>query len=93
MKKRVVRLNEQDIENLVRKIIKEDKENLNEFDWDQVLGDQNKSGSPSKWNSLERDLSSCIEPLIEKYSTEFGNDSYAVIDAIYQIMDGMFQKR
>ena len=45
MKKKIVRLNEQDIENLVRKIIKEDKENLNEFDWDQVLGDQNKN-----WN-------------------------------------------
>lgn len=93
MKKKVVRLNEQDIENLVRKIIKEDKENLNEFDWDQVLGDQQQGRSPNKWNSLERELSSCIEPLIEKYSTDFGNDSYAVIDAIYQIMDGMFQKR
>lgn len=93
MKKKVIRLNEQDIENLVKKILKEDKENLNEFDWDQVLGDQNKSGNPNPWNSLERDLSSCIEPLIEKYSTDFGSDSYAVIDAIYQIMDGMFQKR
>ncbi len=91
MKKKVVRLNEKDIENLVRKIIKEDK--LNEFDWDQVLDDQQQGRRPNKWNSLERELSSCIEPLIKKYSTDFGNDSYAVIDAIYQIMDGMFQKR
>lgn len=93
MKKKVIRLNEQDIENLVKKIIREDKKNLNEFDWDQVLGDQQQGRSPNKWNSLERELSSCIEPLIEKYATDFGNDSYAVIDAIYQIMDGMFQKR
>jgi uncharacterized protein YllA (UPF0747 family) len=93
MKKKVVRLNEQDIENLVKKIIKEDKKTLNEFDWDSVLRDQNQGRNPNKWHSLERDLSDCIEPLIEKYATDFGNDSYAVIDAIYQIMDGMFQKR
>ena len=89
MKKKVVRLNEQDIENLVRKIIKEE----NDFSWDQVLGDQSQDRGSNKWNTLERELSSCIEPLIEKYATDFGGDSYAVIDAIYQIMDGMFQKR
>ena len=85
MRKRVIKLNEQDIENLVRKIIKEEG-----FSWDEVLGNQNRN---NKWDNLERDLSSCIEPLVEKYATEFGSDSYAVIDAIYQIMDGMFQKR
>lgn len=47
----------------------------------------------NKWDQLERDLSKCIEPLIEKYSKDFGRDSYAVIDAIHQILDGMFQKR
>lgn len=93
MGKKIIRLNEKDVENLVKKIIKEDKKNLNEFDWDQVLGDQNLNNVGDKWNSLERDLSLCIEPLIEKYSNDFGNDSYAVIDAIYQIMDGMFQKK
>jgi hypothetical protein len=85
MRKRVIKLNEQDIENLVRKIIKEEG-----FSWEEVLGNQNRN---DKWDNLERDLSSCIEPLVEKYATEFGSDSYAVIDAIYQIMDGMFQKR
>jgi|TARA_R110000803_G_scaffold117493_3_gene186029 hypothetical protein len=83
---------------IIRKVlneysIEEDKKNLNEFDWDEVLKDQNQGRSPNKWNSLERELSNCIEPLIEKYTTEFGNDSYGVIDAIYQIMDGMFQKK
>ena len=85
--KKVIKLNESDIERLVQKVLKEDR-----FDWDEVLSDQGEGGS-NKWNQLERDLSSCIEPLIEKYSTDFGNDSYAVIDAIYQIMDGMFQKK
>jgi len=87
--KKVVRLTESDIENLVRKIIKEG----DDFSWDQVLGNQSEDNESDRWSNLERDLSSCIEPLIEKYSTDFGNDSYAVIDAIYQIMDGMFQKR
>jgi hypothetical protein len=64
-----------------------------DFSWDDVLKDQSQGRNPNKWNRLERELSTCIEPLIEKYSTDFGNDSYAVIDAIYQIMDGMFQKR
>ena len=88
MKKKVIRLNEQDIENLVKKIINEDKQTLKEFDWDSVLGN-----SDDKYRTLEREVSGCIEPLIEKYKSDFGNDSYAVIDAILQIVDGMFQKR
>jgi len=90
MKKKIVRLTEQDVENLVKKIIKED--NVNEaswdFDWDSVLGD-----SDDKYHTLEREVSNCIEPLVEKYKSDFGNDSYAVIDAILQIVDGMFQRR
>ena len=84
MKKRVVRLNEQDIENLVRKIM---KESTYDFDWDSVLGN-----SDDKYRTLEKEVSGCIEPLIEKYRSDFGNDSYAVIDAILQIVDGMFQR-
>lgn len=84
---KVVKLNESDIERIVKRVIKEGP-----FDWDEVLANQGEGGS-NKWNQLERELSYCIEPLIEKYSTDFGNDSYAVIDAIYQIMDGMFQKK
>jgi len=79
---KVVRLQEKDIERLVKKILKED------FDWNDVLGGR----EDSKWHSLELDLSNCIEPIIEKYSKDFGSDSYAVIDAIYQVLDGMFEK-
>ncbi len=85
MKKKVVRLTEQDVESLVRKIM---KESTYDFDWDSVLGN-----SDDKYRSLERDFSNCIEPLIEKYKDDFGSDSYGVIDAMFQIMDGMFQKR
>ena len=88
MKKKVIRLTESDIENLVKKIIKEDKQSLKEFDWDSVLGN-----SDDKYYTLEKEVSNCIEPLVEKYKSDFGNDSYAVIDAILQIVDGMFQKR
>ena len=84
MKKKVVRLTEQDVENLVRKIM---KESTYDFDWDSVLGN-----SDDKYHTLEKEVSGCIEPLVEKYKSDFGNDSYAVIDAILQIVDGMFQK-
>ena len=78
-------MNEEDIEKIVKKVLKEDSDN---FSWDQVLG----GTSDSKWDNLERDLHSCLEPLIEKYADDFGKDSYAVIDAIYQVLDGMFQR-
>ena len=85
MKKKVIKLNEQDIENLVKKIMSEGRY---DFDWDSVLGD-----SDDKYHQLEQDFSACIEPLIEKYKNDFGSDSYGVIDAMFQIMEGMFQKR
>ena len=56
------------------------------FEWDDVLN------SDDKWTQLEKDVNDSIRPLVDKYSKDFGNDSYAVIDAIYQVMDGMFQK-
>jgi hypothetical protein len=62
-------------------------ESTYDFDWDSVLGN-----SDDKYHTLEKEVSGCIEPLIEKYKSDFGNDSYAVIDAILQIVDGMFQK-
>jgi hypothetical protein len=52
------------------------------FEWDDVLG------SDDKWNQLERD----VRDLVDKHSKNFDKDSYEVIDAIYQVMDGMFQK-
>ena len=60
----------------IKKAIKEG------FEWDDVLG------SDDKWNQLERD----VRDLVDKHSKNFDKDSYEVIDAIYQVMDGMFQK-
>ena len=57
-----------------------------EFEWGDVLS------LDDKWAQLEKDINDSIRPLVDKYSKDFGNDSYAVIDAIYQVMDGMFQK-
>jgi hypothetical protein len=72
----------------LRNMIKEEiKRAINEgFEWDDVLG------SDDKWNQLEKDVSDAIRPLVDKHSKNFDKDSYEVIDAIYQVMDGMFQK-
>jgi|15BtaG_2_1085339.scaffolds.fasta_scaffold19546_2 phage tail tape-measure protein len=72
----------------LRKIIREEiKSTIKEkFEWDDVLR------SDGKWDQLEKDVSNAIRPLVDKHSKNFGKDSYAVIDAIYQVMDGMFQK-
>ena len=45
-----------------------------------------------KWDRLEGDVNSCIRSIIETHKDNFGYDSYGVIDAIYQVMDNMFQK-
>jgi hypothetical protein len=62
-------------------------ENINDFDWDRVLKKDRKS--QNKWESLEKELMA----LTEKYKNDFGVDSYGVIDAIYQILDSMYQKK
>jgi hypothetical protein len=64
-------------------------ENTYDFDWSEQLGGRGEN----KWHDLELDLSTCIEPLLEKYKNDFGVDSYGVIDAIYQVLEGMFQKK
>lgn len=72
----------------LKQLIKEEIKHIleDEFQWSDVLGTDN------KWDQLEKDVNDSIRPLIDKYSKDFGNDSYAVIDAIYQIIDGMFQR-
>jgi hypothetical protein len=42
-----------------------------------------------KWSELEKDLSE----VVDKYEGKFGPDSYGVVDAMYQVLDGMFQKK
>ena len=51
------------------------------------------AGPDVKWDTLEHDVKSVIIPIIEKNKENFGNDSYAVIDAIQQVFDGMFQRK
>ena len=60
-----------------------------EFDWDEVLKNNRKPVQLDKWSSLEHDLME----LAEKYKNDFGQDSYGVVDAMYQVLDGMFQKK
>lgn len=59
---------------------------LNDFNWDDILKTDK---TDNKWSELEKDMMD----LVEKYKKDFGVDSYGVIDAMYQIMDGMFQKK
>ena len=60
-----------------------------EFDWEEVLKDQRKEGEEDAWSDLERDMME----IADKYSGKFGHDSYGVADAMYQVLDGMFQKK
>jgi len=57
-----------------------------EFSWEDILGHDSKYDD--KWSVLEKD----IMYILDKHSGSFGDGSYGVIDAIYQVMDGMFQK-
>ena len=60
-----------------------------EFDWDEVLKQNKKPDELDKWSKLEKDM---IQ-IAEKYEGQFGVDSYAVVDAMYQVLDSMFQKK
>lgn len=87
------------MEKFIRKKL---KENLNYWHADDASPEKNEyeiqsedtflNDSGDKWSKLEKDVSSAIIPLIDKYQNEFGSDSYAVIDAIEQIFDKMFEK-
>jgi len=67
--------------------LKRFNEGIHDFDWDEVL--RNNRQNQDKWTKLEKEL---VE-LAEKYENDFGVDSYGVIDAMYQILDGMYQKK
>tara|TARA_R110001583_G_scaffold190812_1_gene355365 strand:+ start:3991 stop:4806 length:816 start_codon:yes stop_codon:yes gene_type:complete len=66
------------MEDLIKKILREEKY------W-QVTDDD-------KWNSLEKDLRYVVERLIERHKDSWGGDQYAVMGAIEQVLEGMFQK-
>ena len=60
-----------------------------DFDWDEVLNKNRNENETDVWSDLEKDM---VE-LADKYSGKFGVDSYGVADAMYQVMDSMFQKK
>jgi len=45
-----------------------------------------------KWNKLEKDLRYVVERLIQKHKDNWGGDQYAVMGAIEQVLEGMYQK-
>jgi hypothetical protein len=60
-----------------------------EFEWDEVLKNNRKPEELDKWSELEKDMMA----IVDKYGGQFGVDSYGVVDAMYQVLDGMFQKK
>lgn len=60
-----------------------------EFDWEEVLKSGRKPEQKDKWSELEKDMMQ----IVDKYEGQFGVDSYGVVDAVYQVLDGMFQKK
>jgi hypothetical protein len=62
-----------------------------DFNWDDILkidSDTEDNTTEDKWSVLEKDMMK----IVDKHSRSFGDGSYGVIDAIYQVMDGMFEK-
>ena len=49
------------------------------------------SQQPDKWDLLEMDVRTLTDKIIEKHLPNWGSDETAVIDAIRQVFDGMFQ--
>ena len=64
--------------------VNEDEDFLN----DLLYGEESETSIMDKWQVLEKDIMN----LVNKHSGKFGVDSYGVIDAIYQVMDQMFEK-
>ena len=45
-----------------------------------------------KWDLLEKDLRFVVDKISNKHKSNWGDDQYAVIGAIEQIFEGMFNK-
>jgi len=60
-----------------------------DFDWDEVLKNNRNPKEKDKWSELEKDMIG----IVEKYEGQFGVDSYGVVDAMYQVLENMFQKK
>ena len=47
---------------------------------------------PDKWGLLEMDVRALTDRIIERHKDNWDGDQYAVIDAIQQVFEGMFEK-
>ena len=47
---------------------------------------------PDKWGLLEMDVRSLTDKIIERHKDNWDGDQYAIIDAIQQVFEGMFEK-
>ena len=45
-----------------------------------------------KWELLDKDVKHIVERLIERHKSNWGGDQYAVMSAIEEILNGMFQR-
>ena len=45
-----------------------------------------------KWELLDKDVKYIVERLIERHKDNWGGDEYAIISAIEEIFDNMFQR-
>jgi|TARA_R110002020_G_scaffold63386_2_gene169276 hypothetical protein len=65
------------MKNLIKKILREDY-------W--------RPEDDRKWELLDKDVKYIVERLIERHKDNWGGDEYAVISAIEEILEGMFQR-
>ena len=70
------------MEELIKKILKEETHQLQEHSWQDT----------DKWDVLATDLRRHLNEIIRTHSPAWGNDQYAVIAAIEDIMEQMFSK-
>ena len=63
---------------LIKKILRED------VSW--------QTSDDDKWDGLEKDLRYVVDRLIERHKDNWGGDQYAVMGAIEQVLEGMYQK-
>jgi len=68
--------------------VNEDEGFLDDLLYGEGSGISKEEPVMDKWESLEKDIMN----VVDKHSGKFGVDSYGVIDAMYQVMDQMFQK-
>ena len=66
------------MKDLIKKILREDSY------W--------QSQDDEKWELLDKDVKHIVERLIERHKSNWGGDQYAVISAIEEIINGMFQR-